>query len=450
MSNKSAVLRAIDFICCLLVCVTLVYTVQGAFNISDGVHKNFLLNIAVCFVLLSILFFELYKPSRKIVTRAGYVILCLAACFCAIFLSTEKNPIADVEQNYFVTAAIFAVVCAIVFAFSRKHTTSIILFTLGSFTCAYVQLMYVRNMLAASAVFVFFALVLIILSNYQKSIDKAYIKKTPALGAASFASFLLPFVSCVIACVVVIGVIMPLNPPHATIKLMTVYLAYEEIPVTNAVQLSENADKTITSSNTTNEVRKTTDKKVDKNASSGASSGTAENSGTKKDYLSGEYSDIDFSSLLSGARAVTMRANIPWLLLILACIIVIFALVALIRYLVYRIRFKKICAYSFDEQVVRFYMFFLSRFAKLKMAKPNSLTPVEYANLYRERLYPFVGAQTQGSFDHLTALLVFTQFKGDKLNKADLEPIYTLYRNFYPACKRKLGAFKLFFRYVFL
>ena len=443
--------RLAEFALCTAIASSLVYVVQGGFNIDEGLHGNVGLIVVVCAALMAFLFIEVAKPALKVGTRIGYAVLSIAVCVAAVMMSPTGNPINDVPENPFVAVVIFVTVCALVFALSRRGVTAAILFGLGGFTCGYIQFLYVMNMLVATAVFLVASVALLVCRSYLDSANRmGSVPPTVGLQSCGMA-VLLSAGALVLAAVVVLAVVMPLNPPHATITLFTQELAYQTEYVQSAVSLSEDADIVVTSSNVDEslEPRTTTDRQVEEDSPPVAEEAETEPQ-EREDYLSSTYSDVDLSGVLAGAQALALNPMIPWPLIILGIILIIALLLTLPRYLVHRLRLRRFAGQAPSEQITGFYRFFLGRFAKLGLGKPETLSPVEYANLYRAKLYPYVGAQEPASFDHLTALFVMQEFGAEAVDQEDIRAIHHLYRQFYRNCRRQLGLLKYGLRYITL
>lgn len=437
MSRAARLLFGFELLLCTVAACSLELIVQGGFNVSDAIHHNLVLNLAVCFVDQAVLSVGVARPSWRWGSRAAFVLLLVASCAVAVAISPQVNPVEDVPENLFVFCALVGIVNAVVFACSRKHLGCVALFALGSFTCGYIQLMYTANMLVNTFVFVVAALALVALRLGAQPVG-ATGGKLPAKLAASVVG--LPLALCLVASVVVIGIVMPLNPPHATIKLQTIYLAYEEQPVKGVVSLSPDTDNVVTSSNIDESLdpKTTTDKKVDENSEQHDESGVSAPQ-KKENYLSGKYSDIDLAGLVEGAQKVALNSSIPWPLLILIILVLIVVLLVLPRFLVRRIRWQRMRNMGNGAYVTALYRFFLARFAKLGFAKPDAMTPVDYANKFREHIYPFAGAQEAGTFDHLTALFVAQQYGDAPIADDDLKAMDYLYEDFYKRARKELG-----------
>lgn len=430
-----------QIVLCVIMAVALSYTVQGSFRVSDTLHGNIALGLALCALLQCILFAGVVNAAAKAASYLGWLAVSIAICVVAVFAAGDSNPVADVEGNAFCAMVVLCVVNVLVFSLTRKHATCVLLFGAGCFTCGFVQFLYTTNMLVAAVVFAACSAMMIALRGYLDT--KLTMINAPAGSLANkiaLIGVLVPLGACLLACVVVIGIIMPLNPPHTTIKLFTTYLAYEEINVKTGVELDDSADKTVTSSTIDESLplRTSTDKKTDDYAEQKIENSSA-NSQKTKDYLSKQYSDVDLSAGFEGLQAIALNKSIPWVLIILGILLVIVLLAFVPPRLVRVMRLAKIKQAPKDKQVEMLYSFFLSRFGKLGFAKPETLSPVQYANLFRERIFPYAGAQDACTFDHLTALLVWQRFAGIQPDEKDLECMYALYEEFYRKCRSELG-----------
>ncbi len=464
MNKRSRFFALASFLLTAIIACCLSYSVQGSFNMSDELHGNLALTLLLCALLQAILFWGARSAARKPVGYGIFVVVCVIICGAAVIASPAGNPIADIPQNAFTGMAVVCAVNLAAHALSRSHATSIALFGAGAFTCGLVQFLYTTNALVAALVFIIASLMLIALHSNKGLFDAdgaaSNADGTDNTGSAAGNALrrkgiglgvFMPLVACLLSCVVVLGVIMPLNPPHASVKIFTIYLAYEETNVKTGVELDNNADASASSSSIDESLsqRTTTDKKIDANAKQ-VIKNAADNSGEAKDYLSQDYSDLDISGGIEGLKSLALNPSIPWPLIIALVLALLVLLLTLPRYLLHCKRLARIQERDAAAQVRILYAFFLSRFKKLGLGKPPELSPVEYANLYRQRIYPYAGAQEACSFDHLTALFVWTGFGGTQPTEEDLQCMYALYWDFYRKCRKELGIFKYTFKHMTL
>ncbi|MDO4502820.1 MAG: DUF4129 domain-containing protein [Coriobacteriia bacterium] len=444
-------LRVLELLLCTVAAAALSLTALGGFNVSDQVHGNVLLGVGVSLVCQAILLASAISPRAKVPCLAGYAVLAVVACVVAVAVSGQPNPVADVPQNGFATVAVFALVNAAVFLLSRKHVGCLVLLGAGAFLCGFIQFLYTWNMLLTTLVFLLDALALVALRAYAGTVaDAGAVDAPPLPKKAALVGVGLPLVAVLGGLAVVIVLIMPLNPPHAELRLINEYVSYQEDRIKTAVEIDPSADRTMTSSvvGETLPPRTTTDKKEDTSATTSAA--PEPNQQPKKDYLSGDYSDVDMSGAVSDAAAIALNPSIPWHLILPALLAALILLLTVPRYVVRALRLKRIKELPPLEQPRRLYEFFLSRFAKLGMAKPEGVSPVEYANINRERIEPFAGAQDECSFDHLTALFVRSAYANQPPTAQELECLYWLYGDFYRRARKKLGLFKYLFKYITL
>lgn len=455
MKTKGMALLAMQFALCIALAATLAYTVQGCFHVSDELHGNIALTAVLCLVMQGALFTSVAKPRLKAAAYAGFAVIAVGMCVASVLFSTQPNPVADVEGNAFAAFVVMAIVNIVVFLMTRTHGRCVLLFAAGSFTCGLVQFLYTTNMLVAAVVFILCALLAVALQSFADTALKASAGArglSPKLTRkAGLMGAVMALVSCALACVVVIGVIMPLNPPHTTIKLFTIQLAYEEVNLKTGVELDEGAKKSATSSTIDESLapRTTTDKKDDQYAEQKIEN-SSDNAQASKDYLSSQYSDVDLSSGLEGLQSIALNKEIPWAGIIAGAIAVLLVLIFALPRIVRAARLARIKKLTPAAQVNALYAFFIRRFAMLGLAKPPELSPVEYANCYRDRIYPYAGAQEACTFDHLTAMHVEGVFAGRAPQTDELECLYALYRDFYARCAKKLGFLSFNFRHITL
>lgn len=455
MRTKGVALPAMRFVLCIVMATALAYTVQGCFHVSDELHGNIALTAVLALALQGTLLAGVAKPRLKVASYAVFAVVAIGMCAASVLFSAQPNPVADVEGNAFAAFVVIVIVNIVVSFITRTHARCILLFAIGSFTCGLVQFLYTTNMLVAAVVFVLCALLAVALQSFfdaasaagvgSKGLSPKLARKAGLMGVA------MALVPCMLACIVVIGVIMPLNPPHATIKLFTIQLAYEEVNLKTGVELDEGAKKSATSSMIDESLapRTTTDKKEDQYAEQKIEN-SSDNAQASKDYLSSQYSDVALSSGLEGLQSIALNKEIPWAGIIIGVLAALLVLIFAVPRIVRATRLARIKKLAPAAQVNELYAFFLKRFRMLGLAKPPELSPVEYANYYRERIYPYAGAQEACTFDHLTAMHVEGVFAGRAPQPDELECLYALYRDFYARCAKKLGFLSFNFKHATL
>ena len=450
MTKRLLVFRVLEFVLCVLIASMLCRTVQGGFNVPDVVH-GYGVNAAVSVILQALLFATMVKPRAKWVLCGVYIGLFAVCAIASIATSTTAIRIDDVQENYFVSVAIFFSVNVACFVLSRTHKRCLVLCGAGGFLAGYIQFMYLTNMTATTMVVVLSALALLFVRSFLDTALRMPVVPKPLAVKGAVVAAVIPFAACFLGMALVLGVIMPLDPPAAELKLQTVYLKYQEEYVQNGVADAEdpnNKEKT-NSTDDSKDPKTTNDRQEDEDADQNDGS-ESKSKDQNKDYLSGEYSDLNLAGAVEGITALALNPSIPWNLIILLVVALVVVALTVPRTVRHRLFIRKVKELPPNSQVKELYRFFLGRFAKLGLAKPENLSVVEYANNFRSRLKPYVGAQTAGSFDHLTALYIQQEYAADPVDQEDLDALYYLYDNFYPNCYKDLGFWRYTFRYYFL
>jgi hypothetical protein len=445
MKNKSGLgLLVLEILLSSVVAAALSRVVQGGFFVPDTLHANYLEIFAICLISQVILFGEVVLSRRKWVTRGLYAALSVVAIGVAVATATTLNPVQDTTENYFVAVVIFVVVNVLVFALGRRHTTTIMLFAVSGFLVGYIQLNYASCMTGTSLILVVSALAMTGLRSWRDVDAAAVSSKGTSTSLSVVSALAFPVGACALGCLLVFGVIMPLNPPYLTVELQTEYLAYPEEYVKTAVSPEEDPDNVQESNN------------VDENRDPETTSDEWQDPDAQMEIAAQSQSNRNDSQMDDdpvggqGITALALNTQFPWLLLVVALVIVVVMLLWGVPYVVRRRRLDKIKALSPDEQVDALYQFFIERFKRLGLERPANLSAVDYANLYRARIAPFAGSQEAGSFDHLTALYVAHRYAGEQVGEGDLDALYYLYDAFYDNARRELGAFAFRTRYVAL
>ena len=344
-------------LCCVLCAGALCQTIECGFYVADFVRNSFALNTLVCLVAQGLLHIEVFAPnvsrgranadhertnaryaranttqartnvrnckqtraqadtitrtqthSRvKIATRVAYVLVSIVFIALSVTFTATANPVEDVPENYFVCTCIFVIVNAVVFALSRKRTTTFVLFVAGCIACAYIQLLFEFNMTLDLFLFVVTCFVLMALGGgeqrgvgRQHGINQRKQTKAGKWNGASEHGFsqtgthpssqtgmrsssqtvarllapttlLIPIIYSACICALAFGVafciIEVVHPSAVNIELTTEYMAYPEDKVRTAVSPEENPDERDQSNNIDNDDSKTTtDKQEDENS----------------------------------------------------------------------------------------------------------------------------------------------------------------------------------------
>ena len=105
------------------------------------------------------------------------------------------------------------------------------------------------------------------------------------------------------------------------------------------------------------------------------------------------------------------------------------------------LRLRRIASLPPSQQVLSLWGFLESRFGKLGMSRPGTLTPLEYALASRARFAPF--ARGTGGVDHLALTLMFQRAAyGSGASEEDREAVVRFYRAFFKNARSCVGGLR--------
>ena len=446
-SIKSKNKDLIEYFLCVVLSVALVYTVQGAFKIPTALHFNLVVNILFVAALMAILIFGVSAGKHKAIFICIYIVVSLALICVGFAVSKGDNPLLDARDNYFVAACIYVLIVTIVFIFTRKHILALLFLGIVIIACAYIQFMYLKNMLLACAIALISTIMLVVYKNYCVSTQSASKLNSLSYSSALKLGLLISLIPVVAAGLISIA-IMATNPGAFQIKLITEYRALEEVKVHGVAVVSEDSDKVVTSSNTTDETRTTRDKKIELGASQTIDGGEAQEN-IMEALSSGKYSDVNLDSLKQAFQFVSsehFRTSLPWIILGVICLI--FASILLKR-VQRRMQFRRMGKLLPRAFVCKFYYFCRKRFSIIGIKAGEHLTSYEFLIYEIEKLRDFDEKIAGPTFIDVTDIFAMSEFAYVEPSSDDLEVITQYYEIFYKRIKKHVGTWRyilLFFR----
>jgi len=143
------------------------------------------------------------------------------------------------------------------------------------------------------------------------------------------------------------------------------------------------------------------------------------------------------------------RTRIPWFAYPLIALLVA---VAAATPFVVRIRSRRryleqVAGMERTEQVQEFYRFYLTRFGRMGVAKPEYATPFEFAGENESRLAAFAANETGATFSRLTDSFVQAVYGGIRPDEPDLADYRAFYTAFYKNCRQYLGRPRYYLKF---
>lgn len=446
-----------DFLLVLLVSTALVYTISYGFNSAPDLRSNIALDAGVCALLLLVLFAGSWSKRALAPAAVGYIVLAVAVLAALGAVEPAGTPlfdngqVNDVADNYVVFGFVLVVVPLVVYLLSRRTWGVAILFLLGVLACAVIQFFY-RDWITsqpgtlASLVVYLGCGACYINQRYRASVYAAKRVGKAVFGGAAGFSLVTTLLCLLVGVAVFFGIIAALNLSTPNFKPFQDYYQRPTVEYTGVYSRKEVINPDLKTSNVNETKQNDTKKNTDggQQQETKTQNGTSATQQTKKQQSAGGYDTSNWNQQYQSiGYNLTDWRNILFIIIVLAIIV---TLVLLRRHQRKR-RLQKIEDEPVSEQVVWIYDFLLSRFKRLGIKKPESLTPMEFALASASQLEPYADAKTQTDFLQVTLAYMRAGYGEEASTQEDLERVKQYYRTFYKRVAKQVGKVKWIWKF---
>ena len=431
-----------DFILVVVVSVALVFSVSYGFHSAWDYRGNLLFITALVVPLAVALFAGSWSKGTVVPSAVATAVLSVA--YIAVAVATSSEPfftadagVNDVEGSYGIFAIIVVVVTVVVFLLSRRTVGLVFLMLLACVACGLVQFLY-RDWIsdqpgiAATLVVLFGLGMLFVYQCYRQSIYSANRAKRTSFPAAFAFSAVICAVCIAVGFAVFYGVVATSGLSTPEVKM---FESYVSPPVSDQARDYETMqyEGDNTSDETNDETGDTTDE------GEGAENplletGTSMLESTIVGQLAATFAGLDLDEddpddeedLNKYIKAIVYTA------IIIAILTALFitAVVLLWRYR-RTLRLKRIAKRSRRYQVYYLYTFLIERFRRVRIAKPDHLTPLEFAAGFSKPMLPYTRDTGGVDFIEVSSLYQDAVFGGIEPTDEQMERLVTYYRCFY-------------------
>ena len=416
---------------CVLCSAALARTLFQGFYLPEDLSGSPLLTALLALALQAA--FLLFGYSRRTVVLG---IVCWIAALAALLLWARSAP-----AGIPLWLLLNAVPSAAVYLLSRSRVGGWVLLLLGILVCAAAAFLEYALSPLPLLIFLWAGICLLGCRAYRRSVLTGSAAKT------SFpAAFLTSAVACALALSLAAGcyaaVIRPLNPPTRELKLLTRLVSLEvleRIGVSSQVHIF---DEDRFSDQTGEEDR------ISPLEGEEPRQGPDETLPQSLPPQAGEENRPEEGNGPDGLEAQAISYLDKPILPILLPIVVVLAVVGAVQ--LKRLSRKLWRRRTEDlppgEQAERLYTAMVAKFRRLKLPVPGPDTPYEYARRVDTALTRLLGREH--GFDALTEAVVRARYGGLAPDLETLERCWRFWEQFYPRCRRGLGAFqyaRLFF-----
>ena len=435
---------ALDFLMTLVLALVLGYAVLSGFESTLVMRTNVGLMALVIGGLLLILYAGGWSRGARVASIVGAIVYAVAAMAVALFLTApEALPFADgtvndVEGNHAIFVIVLVVVGLLVYLLSRSRAGALVLAFLSVFTCGVVQYLF-PEWISEEGGFVVFVTCLVV--SVMLVIYRRYVIGVTKTDHHARLAFAQTFAFGLGVCVITAGVaaalfalvIMPLNLSTPVLKPFEHRIIPPIVDYTGAYDeyLVENPDVFTSLLNEKEDA-------TSQNASGGSvpdEEQTETSSSPLMQFLQSMtiFSEDDWTESFDPVSYDRLQIGIP-----IALVLVIVALLVLV--ILRDVRLKRLRENPYAERVVFLYDFLLSRLKCLKLGKPETSTPLEFAFDSRKKLVPFT--RKTGKVDLVEVTLIYQRavYGAEEISAEDYAKVERYYRAFFNNAHRYMGT----------
>ncbi|MDO4183087.1 MAG: DUF4129 domain-containing protein [Coriobacteriia bacterium] len=446
-----------DFLLVLVSSVCLSLAVSYGFDAAAGLRGNVLIHAGIAIPLLVILFAGGWSKKAVAASAFGVCVYCAAVIVvCALSVPADvplfvDAQINDVDGNYVVFGFVLVVVPVLTYLLSRRRVGVLVLLVGGVLTFGLTQYLFrawateepgtviaLVGMIALFALFVF--------QGYRSNVvQSSRVRKTAFAPAAAFAVVVSALCLGVgaLAFVLVIGN-LGLTTPE--IKPFQDYYArpvveysgvYDEQQVDNPDLTTSQTNDTVLDSNQDAE-----DGQHDQSPQDNQNQGADPLTQTFQFLSAFDPSDWNAAFAAINYQQLALSA-----LAIAALIVLALAILVLIWDQRRKRRLQKWAQEPVQTRIYHMYDYFVDRFAKMGLRRPENMTLLEYALASRQNMAPF--AQGTRGVDFLALTLAYQRacYAAGSATEADGTLFESFYQAFYKNARTYVGKRKWLFLY---
>lgn len=445
-----------DFVMVLVVSVALTFTVSYAFNSAAGYRGNVLLLTVIDASLLVALFAGAWSkkallPSSiaTLVIAAGVVgiaavntppdvpLITTSQKVMGIVLAAPTVVVNDVDQNYIVFALVAVVVPILVYLLSRRRAGLVVLLIVSIVAIGTVQFLYrdwmsTQPWLPAFVCSLLGVAMLFVYQSYRQSVYSAKrLKSTSFLGAFAFST-LVGAVCVLIGLGVFYGVVNTMGIQTPETKFFQNYVAAPVDENAGQYQHAQVTGDDTTDDTTDNEEQTGKNTEGEGSQAEGPLAQIASAMQTVSYAFSQEARDEQNSEI----NYALIRAAVYLVGLLIVALIVG---IILARRAMRERRLRKIEGQPASYRMWYLYSFFLTRFKRMKIRKPEHLTPYEYALGFRKPMQQFTKDTDGVDFVQVTTAYMNACYGDGSVSDEEYERVKKYYRAFFKNARRYVG-----------
>lgn len=426
-----------DFLFVSLAAAALAYTLLDGFNVSPVFQHGpwCAVGVAGCEVLLF-----LAARSRKTAAIGGafYGLALIASWAVATALTPGGNVFVDNADNCLIFAMVVTLTATGCFLLSRRQLGAALLFVLGSFLCALIQFFYHGSYVGWMLLFVGASLALLVYRNYQKSLTSVSTVRSVSFAPGFAVALASAMVVVGAGCGIWFGLIAPLHPEAANVKLVTEYRAYETRAVRGVSNQYQTPDTSLTSSETNEGMRTTDDIKEDAGGMAWPASKLPD-TGEQPQQNQGSFLGIDFNAFEEEFDLENSPSISAFLWAVLALVLLLVLAYFVGRRLWRRARLNRLRIQGANGELEGIFLFLMGRFERLGITVPSGQSLAEFSRSSEAVIAPF-GRAAGADFALLVDDYAASKYGAQPVTGEGLLRAEAFYRSFWKGARRCLGA----------
>ena len=408
-----------DFILCVLISAGLSLNLFAGYEMTDPLSGN-LFAVAVVVIAVTTLLFLAYYNRRTLVIS---MIAEAAALIAAIVILQQLGIFSDLENIDGDPLLFWIIVIPTSFAVfwaARTRAGLIILLLAGTMLTSAFDLLVYPVCRWGYFAFVFGAFVLFLYRVY--CISLTYSDRGKIAFNVYFAqSVIVCMVALMLASGVYYGIIKPMSPPTDELNLAKRLISMDilEKAGVSSTTIIHSDDPVKTAQNQENNKKQNEQKKEKK---------------------------IVHGNNPMTVMAVTFRNNLNIIWIAVASIIMMLVLAIIIKLLLRKKWYSNLQKETKEDCAIELYNYFLKKFSKTGLGRPDGFTLLEYASGLQNNLEHFSAGDA--NFLSLTQIYMSILYGCQKISEDESELFNDFYKEFYRNLKNEMGNFRYLFHFL--
>lgn len=424
-----------DWFLCGCIATGLVFNLFAGFVLEDGFSSSIPLVIAFMAAAMAVMVLFTYT---RVTTVIGVVIGIVLLLFVMVYVRANhvfEDEASEMTNSLFIALAVAVLVAVLVYLACRSKPGTIILFLAGNILICGSYFLQFDVQVWSFLLFMFAVFVMFWYRNYMLTLQRSQAGKIrlPRFMAQSL-------VICLIAIVLgggaYYGVVRPLNPPTRELKLIEQLKQMNVIKKAGLYSVQELLDPSLQSSSEPDQTEEGTQQEEEQQEEEEQDSGKDENEEQQEQKSPKER--------LEEAQNIYYILNFIKLPVVPILIAVLVAAAFILRLMLRKNWKHKVDNLTAEQQIINYYIYFLTRLERAGFKRPVNHTLYEYASDMDHTLQEF--AVKDADFTKLTELYVRSLYGRNRAAEEEAELFRRFYNSFHKALRKEIGVLKYFIK----